>query len=100
MQLANEESKTPEITSDPHELMLARLRFELKERQRYVPTDRLLHRSALTSQLLPSCRLEEKKLALQAQQKEALRVNKQKKAELMRLEQDLKSVIAVSLEFF
>ncbi len=38
-------------------------------------------------------RLEKEKQRLQAERNEAAKINKQKKAELMRLEQDLKSVI-------
>lgn len=33
-QLAPEELRTEEILADPHKLMLARLQFELQERQR------------------------------------------------------------------
>ncbi len=34
VELAGEEDKTEAALSDPHAMMLARLRFELKERQR------------------------------------------------------------------
>ena len=81
LQLADEEDlagvqtqEGEDSTMDPHQLMLARLRFELKERKR----------------------LEQERKALIQQRNEASKVAKQKKAELIRVEQDIQSVIAAA----
>lgn len=63
-----------EALTDEHKLMLARLRFELKERER----------------------LEAEKQALQQQRTEVVRENKDKKTKLEQIEKELKDLLAAA----
>lgn len=77
-----ESKDTPEATATeeetPHDRMIARLQFELEERRR----------------------LEKVRLGLQAERMTATSATKQRKAELLRLEQDIQSVMRVSRPFY
>lgn len=69
---------TEQPEESEHELMLARLRFELAERRR----------------------LEKVRASLQVERSTAITATRQRKAELLRLEQDIQSVMKVRAVFF